>query len=197
MSNKKQMKYNAERSVSGCNYVLRHTSLDYFMRGDVHVVKSKALNLLGRTSESLSELHEALKYKKSEEVAFSLISDAYKKMGNKKKALEVVTEGLRSYPESNNLKKRYTDLGGTQPYPEPFATNKQAGSKEKTENQKFTTEAAPKVIAPSDDVDKIIEQSSENISPPYKEIEKKIGSKDNPFCRFCPDQDSAQLKQQP
>lgn len=53
--------------------------------------------------------------------AHVLLVNVYNAMGQKDKALEAATEGVRHNPGSATLKRMYDELGGAKPYPEPVA----------------------------------------------------------------------------
>lgn len=178
MGNKTDMKYKAGRAISGFNYVLEHTEKNYVMRGEVHIGKAQALKLLGRKGEALAEFHNALKYDVSTPDAYQALADHYLETGNKSKALEMATEGLRRDPDSKGLKRRYTELGGELPYPEPILST----STEKPQSLPEIVNDQPKVEAVG------VERANSVPAEAVSEIkEQKIGSPTNPYCRFCPD----------
>ena len=57
MSNKKDMSYKAQRSIGNFDYVLSHTEESYFMRGEVHLNRARALRLLGRKAEAVADFN--------------------------------------------------------------------------------------------------------------------------------------------
>ena len=93
-------------------------------------------------------------------------------------ALKTVTEGLRHVPGSKPLKRRYTELGGKLPYPEPIApapAEPQAAQPDEVASPGPASPAEPAVGGP-------VEATA--VAPV---AQPKIGSPDNPYCRFCPD----------
>lgn len=114
--------------------------------------------------------------------AYLIIADAYAGTNKRDKALETTTEGLQRAPESKPLKRRYTELGGKLPYPEPYV--KAAGA---AEAAPVETPAAAKVqpeAAPAPPSDAPREGAGQAETPPIVESPKQPG--DNPYCRFCP-----------
>ncbi len=186
MGNKREMYFYLQQSIGGFDTVLRATQESYPLRGEFHVGKARALKMMGRNAEAAMEYNKALRYKFDAPDVFIAVADFYKESGNKTKALETVTEGLKINPQSNGLKRRYTELGGKLPYPEAVAKTTPA-EESKVENkpeEKFgveqpSREGASEVV----DADKPTTQSKviPQIEPP------KIGSPKNPYCRFCPD----------
>lgn len=185
MSNKSEMQYYLKSSLSGFDIVLKSTQESYSMRGEVHVGKARALKLMGRNAEAAAEYDKALRYKLDTPDVYIAIADYYKESGNKTKALELVTEGLKINPDSKGLKRRYTEFGGKLPYPE--AADKTPSTKESKAEVK--PEAKPGVEQqPPRDV--VSETADKPTTPPevIPQVEPpKIGSPKNPYCRFCPD----------
>lgn len=186
MSNKREMHYYLERSIAGFDYVLRATQESYAMRGEVHVSKARALKLMGRKAEAATEYQKALRYKLDSPDVYIAVADFYKESGNKPKALEMVTEGLKINPDSRGLKRRYTELGGELPYPvaEVKTTFAEESKVEDKPEEKPGIEQPPRAAASeAADTDKPTTQSEA-----IPQIEApKIGSPTNPYCRFCPD----------
>lgn len=175
---KGDVRFNAGRAINNFDYVLEHTEKSYFMRGEVHVNKGQALKLLGRKAEAVSEFSRALEYEIAAPEAYQALADHYVETGNKTKALEMATEGLKRNPDSRGLKRRYSELGGKLPYPtpaEPAAAETQA--------PQAAADVAPQP-SPAQ------EQPRPQVLPAGEDEaarEPKIGSPTNPHCRFCPD----------
>lgn len=148
------------------DYVLQHSdkSWPYF---DVMLVEQGQMQaILGNYGAAISKANEALRHQPSSEMAYVLKTDAYKNMGNKTAAITTAKEGLAKNPESTRLRKRLTGLGQTVP---PLAERKPPAA----ETAPPTATATPTTSesAPSDK------------TPPETET---IGTKNNPYCRFCP-----------
>lgn len=181
LGNKSVLRYNVGRAISNFDYVLQHTETSYYMRGEVHVNKGLALKLAGRKAEAVTEFNRAIEYDIASPEAYQALADHYAETGNRKKALEMATEGLKRSPDSRGLKRRYTELGGELPYPvraEPATAATPAPA------PPVAAEAAPQPPASQ-------EPAASSPVPPavVKEAvsEPKIGSPTNPYCRFCPD----------
>lgn len=193
MSDKKEMRYNAERSLSNFDYVLSHTEESYAMRGEVHLNKGRSLKLLRRNAQAVAEFNKALRYEIDSPDAYQALADHFQESGNKTKALEMVTEGLRRNPDSKGLKRRYTEFGGKLPYPEPLAKQSSSTpdaeapsqSQQRSNGQEISgsgTATPPETNAPVEAEGKVADTA---VSPPV--APPKIGSPTNPWCRFCPD----------
>lgn len=182
LGNKQDMNYYLEVAIDNFNYVLGHTKEDDAMRGEVHVGKARALRLMGRKAEAAAEFNKALSYKLDTPYVYRALADHYQETGNKQKALEMATEGLRRNPNSKGLKLLYTELGGKLPYPEAVAKTMPAEEPKVADK----SEATP----PSEGVTNQAADGANPTAPtvPAPQIDPpKIGSPKNPYCRFCPD----------
>lgn len=198
--NQSDFGYYLTNAIDGCDYVLSHTTKDFKMRGEVHAQKGKALLLRGKHAQAAVELSQAIFIDPTLHEAFVSLSDFYIKTKNTKKALEVVTEGLRHNPSVRGLQRRYQELGGELPYPAPYVTaDKAASAKENTPGPKEGNVPAPAVkgdgvLEKQDSAHSrqemsappIIPVETENTPPPKSLEQSPTRSPTNPFCRFCP-----------
>lgn len=162
------------QAVGNLDYMLTHTSETYFMRGQFMLDKGRAMILQGNKPRGLVEVQRALSFAPELEAGYRYIADYYRDMGKKGEALKWVTTGLKHIPESGALQRRYKDMGGKEPFPEPLSKPAppvaQVPQKQGGENNTDTTviqnptqvETTPEIVAP------------------------KIGTPKNPYCRFCP-----------
>ncbi len=181
-SNKQDRQYYLKESIAGFAYVLKHTQEDYVMRGEVHVGMARTLRLMGKNAEAAAEFNKALRYNLDSPDVYQALADHYQETGNKQKALEMATEGLRRNPNSKGLKLRYTELGGKLPYPEAIAKILPA--------EEPKTAAKPEAAPPSGEATNQAADGANLKAPtgPTPQIDPpKIGSPTNPYCRFCPD----------
>ena len=174
IGDKQEMRYNLNRAVGGFDYVLSHTQEDYSMRGEVHVGKGRAFKLMGKRVEAVAEFHKALRYGLESPDAYLSLADHYQETGNKQKALEMVTEGLRRAPDSKGLKRRYTEFGGKLPYPEPIQSPRIE-----------TAQPLPEVVESPPTAPVVT--SAQTPESADKSAMPTIGTPKNPYCRFCPD----------
>ena len=157
------------------DYVLQHSdkSWPYF---DVMLTEQGQMQMiLGNYGAALAKADQALKYQPNSEAAYLLKTDAYKNMGNKTAAIAAGKQGLEKNPDSTRLRKRLMRLGQTVP---PLAERKPLV----TENANPTvTEktpgSEPASAAPAP------EKAASEKAPSEPET---IGTKNNPYCRFCP-----------
>lgn len=125
---------------------------------------------------------KALEVQPSYLPAYAALSSYYVRLGDKKKALSTIEEGLRHAPDSKALLRRFKELGGTT-LPTPYDIAEKPAAAE-------TTEGVPAQQQPSS----TREQGSPAVRPapasedaqPAQSSTPKIGTPSNPWCRFCP-----------
>lgn len=159
------------------DYVLQHSdkSWPYF---DVMLVEQGQMQMiLGNYAAAIAKANQALKYRANSESAYLLKTDAYKNMGNKTAAIAAGKEGLEKNPDSTRLRKRLERLGQTIP---PLAERKppavESASPAVPEKASDSTSAPVASPATTDNA------SAEKTAPEPE----TIGTKNNPYCRFCP-----------
>jgi tetratricopeptide (TPR) repeat protein len=186
MGDKEDRAHYMNESIGNFNYVLDHTREDYVMRGEVHVGKARTLKLAGKKGEATSEYFKALRYLPNASAIYQALADLLQDMGDKRKALEVITEGLKQSPDSKGLKRRYTELGGKLPYPEAVAKTIPAEMAGAQVKPKVSLEATP---SPGEVTSQALvgTKLAVPIEPTSPQIESpKTGSPKDPYCRFCP-----------
>lgn len=111
--------------------------------------------------------------------AYELLADTYSQMGNKKKALETTTAGLKHDPRSKRLIRRHVELGGRPPVVEDLPAEIPA-----KELQEPLVETKP-VVTPQPTIEnKAIDTPKNSHSETSPTTQQ--GNKTNPYCRFCP-----------
>jgi tetratricopeptide (TPR) repeat protein len=164
---------NLHEAIGGCDYVLSHTTPDFYMRAEVHLQKGKALMLDRQENKAVGEFMEAIRGNPGLAQAYVELADIQARNKKSGEALKTVTEGLRHAPDSKPLKRRYTELGGKLPYPAPIVTAPAEPQVAKPDEAAASTSAAP---------------GAATAAPPAEpDTPAKIGSPANPYCRFCPD----------
>ncbi len=163
------------------DYIAQRLKPDFTMGAELYSNRAEVLSLMGKVGEAIIDLNKALSINPKMVKPYLQLANLYEKAKDRTRSLGVVTEGLKHVPDSKALQRRYTELGGKLPYPEPIQTT--------------TVEAAQPVATP----DKKIEAPSASektandtpASPPVvvpdDAAQTKIGSPKNPYCRFCAD----------
>jgi|GEM_PF-983932 len=165
-------------AVGQMEYVIGHAGPNFKLLADVFYYRGQALDLLGRTSESVDNLNSSLRIDPESPRAYVLLSRVLEKASQKDTALETATEGLRHAPQSKGLQRRYTELGGKLPYPDPIQSAPQEADRARVpaeieEGPSSNAAAETPVAAPA--------------AAPTTESVEKLGKDGNPYCRFCPD----------
>jgi tetratricopeptide (TPR) repeat protein len=159
------------------DYVLTHANPRFYMRSEILANRGVALSMMKRDGEAVNNLLQALELNAKQPRAWMALTDLYDRQKNRSKALQTVSEGLRHNPDTRSLQRRYTELGGTLPYPAPSESTAAAVAAK-------PDEAAPPAVVPANPAEPAADMPppvAEPVAPP------KIGSPTNPYCRFCPD----------
>lgn len=172
-------------AVREFDYVLSHASPDFYLRAEILMNRGVALSQLKRPGEAIANLTQAIEKSPDLPRAYMTLADIYDAQKQRAKALETVTEGLRHSPGTRSLQRRYTELGGKLPYPEPIkpapAEPPQAAVQPETPAQPVEPPTATNQPATA------AAQPAEATPAQPAEAAPKIGSPTNPYCRFCPD----------
>lgn len=175
-------------AMGNFGYVLKHTQPDFYLRPEILMNRGVTQSMQGRDGAAVSDLLKAIEMDPKLPRAYIVLADLYAKQKNRSKALETVTAGLRHNPDTKSLQRRYTELGGKLPYPEPLqsvAAEPAAGTPGASPAPVTAspTEPAPPVAASS-----AAAPAATPATPAAQPAtEPKIGSPTNPYCRFCPD----------
>jgi tetratricopeptide (TPR) repeat protein len=182
------------RAIDGCDYVLSHTLPDFDMRGEVHLQKGKALRMAGKDGLAAAEFIKALSINPDLVNAYTALGDFYARIGKRGEALNFVSEGLKHVPNSKALQRRYTELGGKLPYPEPLKPEQPAMAPSPDESPQTST-ANPSIETTPAPEQEDVETPTKNdtsttpkqpAKPPEPGSAAPIGTPANPWCRFCP-----------
>ena len=146
----------------------------------VYVNMGTGYLLTKNTAAAFNAFHKALSLDPRQQAAYTNLADTYVTLGKKPEALAQIKEGLRYFPESRALKRRYEELGGKPPYPEPHPS-----VIAKTPDPM----PAPDTVQPPSSVNtKEKTQAPEERDSAPKSTENtraESTNKNNPHCRFC------------
>lgn len=167
-------------------YMVNHASPGYSLMPDVYFRLGEVHRFAGRVGNAKASYDKSIELNPRVASAYGGLADLYLKSGQRAKALEVVSEGLRYNPDTRSLQRRYRELGGKLPYPEPVepAPAAAADSSEQSKASETVTGLKPETENP---VAEAAGSSTPDSAPPTEATEQKIGSPTNPYCRFCPD----------
>lgn len=171
-------RFNLGNAVDNFNYMVSHAAPTYSLMPDVYLNRGLTYSLMKHDVEAIIDLNKSLQMNPHLVKAYHLLANYYERIKQKQKALEIVTSGLQHNPDVKSLQKRYRDLGGALPYPEPIQT---------VPTQSVVLEQALKieaVISASAPVSVSAPADSGLVEPI---AQPKTGSPKNPYCRFCTD----------
>jgi tetratricopeptide (TPR) repeat protein len=181
--NARDKKYIIATAISNFNYMVDHLPANSVLLGEVFYNRGRADLMAGSTPEGIRDLYKALELNPRIPQPYLALADEFQIAKNKEKALKIVSEGLRYNPENKALKRRYTEFGGKEPYPEPIV---KPDSIRAEAQPVVTTEIKPETKLESQTSQPEKEPTQDSTTSPA-ESSPKIGSPKNPYCRFCPD----------
>jgi tetratricopeptide (TPR) repeat protein len=161
------------------NYMVNAEKPDFALRAELYSNRGEVFKLMGKPGEAAKDFNHALSINPKLLKPYLQIADMHVAGKSTTRALEIVTEGLRHIPDSKALQRRYLELGGKKPFPEPIVTKVP---------EPVTSQTAD--VAPI--TERVVEPVPDLATPPVSEsnIEAEpqppIGTPNNPYCRFCP-----------
>lgn len=183
--------YYLSRAVPEIDYIAAHMPDDFPLAGEIYFQRGLANQLMHEEVAATGDFFKAIQHDPNHVQAYLRLTDIYINTGNKNKALEIVTSGLKRVPASKAMQRRYLSLGGKEPLPVAPPTPMTASQQnEQSATDKTTTgiennkpaEVAVEKKPPTDQKDGIKNNPGAT--------DKKVGGADakakNPYCRFCP-----------
>lgn len=179
-------KYYLGASLPEFGYMITHAEPTSSLMPEVYLGRGTALWKLGRNGEAIADFLKALELNPKYPRTYATLVEFYMEKKLKAKALATLTEGLKHIPDSKMLQRRYVELGGTKPFPEPY----QPAASEETAAAKSSDDATPVQSKEAAN----IKETSTKPAPREAETDSApstpqpvIGTPNNPWCRFCPD----------
>lgn len=176
-SNAQQKKGFLSSAVGQFDYMTGHLPPDSVLLAEVYQNRGRVFLLQGQDANGVKDLHKALELNPKIARTYLMLADQFERGPGKDKALQLVSEGLRHVPTSKGLQRRYQELGGKLPFPEPY---------EKPAEQNVAAET--KAAADTPAADKATPNPTEAETPKPAETKPAIGMPGNPYCRYCPEQ---------
>jgi tetratricopeptide (TPR) repeat protein len=139
---------------------------------------------------AITDYKKALQLQKDYLPAYYALSDVYIQLGEKKEALGVVENGLRYYPDSKGLLRRFKQLGGKTP-PPPIAANAPPSTAATSQAASGTPQGQTGSTERSSPPSPNASTGSGSPAPGQPSgtpQDTKIGIPGDPYCRFCPPQ---------
>lgn len=179
--------YNLSSARNNMQYMIDHAAPSFALMPEVYYSLGIISQLEGRTGESILNLRKAVELRPSMISSWQALADRYLAIQDRAQALQAITEGLRHNPDSQSLQRRYKELGGREPWPEPYVKRepKPAQWPDGSPAPQPHAENRPDASESPSDMRKARGPLDTVPSP----VMDAPGMKPNPWCRFCPEQD--------
>lgn len=175
----KERSYYLEVALNNFNYMVRAEKPDFSLRAELYSNRGEVFKLMGKPGEAVNDYHHALSINPRIVKPYLQLADLHVAGKTPARALETVTEGLRYLPDSKALQRRYLELGGKKPFPDPIVAKAAEPPPQKSDEPAPPSETAiEKEAAPA--------SSPESVPASTAQPQQTIGSPQNPYCRFCP-----------
>jgi tetratricopeptide (TPR) repeat protein len=179
VSNTRERGFYLQEAHNNLMYMVKAASPTYSLMPDVYLNLGNVFKLRGDIGKAAANYSKAIELNPRQPSAYRNLTNFYATTGQRMKALEVVTDGLRHNPGTKSLQRYYRELGGELPYPEPAATT-------------ATIEGGAPPAHADVNANQVLPSESQ-LTPPEtppqsagEDYRKPIGSPTNPYCRFCP-----------
>lgn len=106
-------------AVGEFGYMVDHLPPGSALLADAYQNRGRVFLLQGQEANGVKDLHKALELNPKNPRTYLILADQVERGPGKDKALQLVIEGLRHIPASKGLQRRYQELGGKLPFPEP------------------------------------------------------------------------------
>lgn len=170
-----------QSALNNFNYMAKAEKPDFALRAELYSHRGEVLRLMGRPGEAVNDYNKALSINPKMVKPYLQLADLNVAGKSPARALEAITQGLRHVPDSTALQRRYLELGGKKPFPEPIAIQAPEPAAlppaEVTQTPEAVDEAAPAQAAPA---------VAEPVGAATDAPQPVIGTPTNPYCRFCP-----------
>jgi hypothetical protein len=192
----KDKQFHLQTALGDFNYSVEHLKPDFKLMPEIYYYRGLTYRLMGKADAAISDFFKSKNLDPKYSKSIAEIADFYERTpANRGKALELVTEALRHNPDSKELKRRYTKLGGQLPYPEPYVQtvesnknpNAQVESTNSASNSTKPADANPSEKTPEANLVVAPSNTTTLTEPVTKPPQPFPGSPSNPWCRFCPD----------
>lgn len=177
--NARDRSYYLERALDNFNYMVKAEKPDFALRAELYSHRGEVFKLMGKPGAAVKDFNHALSINPRIPRPYLQIADLHVAGKSPTRALETVTAGLRHLPDSKALQRRYLELGGKKPFPEPIVT-------------KAPEPVSPQTAEVTPIPETVVEPVPDRASPPSSaptiatEPQPPIGTLKNPYCRFCP-----------
>lgn len=177
----RERSYNLQLALNNFDYMVTHEKPGFSLMWEVYLKRGYTYFLMKRPGQAIADLAKAAALNPHASQVYLTWADVLEATNAREQALGIVIEGLRQVPESTALKRRYEELGGKPPYPEPYSRA------EVTRAPVPAPAVASQPPPPVETVKGEIRAQETGGSPAAAApVGDERGAR--PWCRFCPDQ---------
>lgn len=166
-----------QNAMNNFDYMVKAEKPDFTLSAELYSHRGEVFRLMRRPAEAVREFNRALSIDPRFVKPYLQLAELNMAGKTPARALEIITEGLRHVPDSRALQRRYLELGGKEPFPDPVVAK--------------MAEPEPQPVATAPSVEPSSEPAPAAASPQPEpksatEPAPTIGTPSNPYCRFCP-----------
>jgi tetratricopeptide (TPR) repeat protein len=116
----RQRSYYLQRALGNFDYMVKAEKPGFALRAELYLNRGEVFRIMRKPGQAIDDFKRALSINPNLEKPYLQLADLHKAGKSTARALETVTEGLRHIPDSKPLQRRYLELGGKKPFPEPI-----------------------------------------------------------------------------
>lgn len=165
-----------QNAMNNFDYIVKAEKPGFALSVELYSNRGEVFKLMGRPGEAARDFKHAISINPEYVKPYLQLADLDAAGKSAARALETVTEGLRHVPDSTALQRRYLELGGKKPFPEPIVAKSEASELPQPAAQSSANEAISEPAAAPSEPEPVATTEPEPV----------IGTSNNPYCRFCP-----------
>ena len=174
------------------DYSIRLLPQNHQLMPEIYLNRGITVLLMGNEGGAVQDYQKALSLNPKLRGAYLQLADYFASNDQRKDSLKIISEGLRNLPGDKELQRRYTQMGGSLPYPgampQPIQeAQKTAAGKVAAENAAVGPSAVDKKDTASNSpggsnivTTPVSDDTAQGLRKP------EIDLPTNPWCRFCP-----------
>lgn len=170
-----------QSALNNFDYMAKAEKPGFPFGAELYSNRGEVYKLMRKSGEAVKDFNRALSIDPRFIKPYLQLADLNVAGKSPARALEIVTEGLRHVPDSTALQRRYLELGGKKPFPEPIAAK---AAEPVSAQASVPTPAAGAAIEPVPTPAPVVSPELDAAAPSNSAL--PIGTKKNPYCRFCP-----------
>ncbi len=178
--NAKDQGYLLSIAMNNLNYMVKAEKPDFVLRGELYSNRGEVFRLQGKPAQAVGDFRHAIELNPKLTRPYLQMISYFDSINKRGEALEMAKSGLRHRPDSKALQRRYLELGGKKPFPEPIVAPDAEPALPQTADALPATELETEVTSSPTNTD------TSQTEPATVAVPPPIGTPSNPYCRFCP-----------